>query len=290
MTPLDYLKEMKMPGLSIFFMTVSTAIAVLMPVALYIYFKLKYKSKIKSVLVGASIFIVFALVLESLFINVLPLDSLMGIYPTPAINQAIYIAIICLCSGLFEETGRFLAFKFVLQNDGDEVGTPLAYGVGHGGIEAVVLVGISMGSMIATSVMINNGQIINSLEKATNDQILGIIDLIQTDSHVFLAAGVERITAVALHISLSVLVWMAVRNKKLWLYPLAVVLHAVTNISAALYQLGIIENVWIIEGMVAVCVVAVIALTRWLYLKFEKSLRNVRTYADEEAAEETVEE
>lgn len=286
MTPLDYLKEMKMPGLSIAFMTVSTVIAVLLPVALYIYYKRKYKARIKPVLVGAGIFVIFALVLEGIFINVLPLDSLISIYPTPASNQAIYIAIICLCSGLFEETGRFLAFKFALNNDGDEVGTPLAYGVGHGGIEAVLLVGISMGSMIATSIMVNNGQIIAALENASSDQILGIIDLIQTDSPAFLAAGFERMTAVTLHISLSVMVWMAVRNKKLWLYPLAVLLHSVTNISAALYQQGIIENIWIIEGIIAVCVIAIAVLTRWLYVKYEKTLGDVRIHADEETTEE----
>lgn len=285
MTPLDYLKEMRMPALSIVFITISAAIAILMPIALYIFYYKKYGSKVKPVLVGAGVFVVFALVMEPIFLSILPLDSLIGIYPTPASNQAIYIAIVCLCSGLFEETGRFIAFKWILTKDNEDVGTPLSYGVGHGGIEAILLVGISMGSLIFTSIMVNNGQIISALSEASNDTVLGLIDLIQTDSLEFLASGFERMTAIALHISLSVLVWMAVKNKKLWLYPVAILLHSLTNVSAAMYQQELIENVWIVEGIIAVCVLAIALLTRWIYLKMEKSLEEVRIYSEEETTE-----
>ena len=77
----------------------------------------------------------------------------------------------------------------------------------------------------------------------------------------------ERIGAVALHISLSVLVWFAVKNKKrFWLFPLAIVLHALVD-AVAVIMSRFVSNIWLIEAAVyllaGVCVVlAVIVYKR----------------------------
>ena len=47
-------------------------------------------------------------------------------------------------AGIFEETGRFLAFKTVLRKKQGKDINALMYGAGHGGFEAAALLGITM--------------------------------------------------------------------------------------------------------------------------------------------------
>ena len=47
-------------------------------------------------------------------------------------------------AGLFEETGRYLAFSFALKKYRAKNVNALMYGAGHGGFEAVVVVGLTM--------------------------------------------------------------------------------------------------------------------------------------------------
>ena len=64
----------------------------------------------------------------------------------------------------------------------------------------------------------------------------------------FLAAGAERAIALATQILLSLLVWMVVAGrlpKRFFL--LSIALHALTDVGAVLYQLGLVPNVWLAE-------------------------------------------
>ena len=60
-------------------------------------------------------------------------------------------------AGLFEETGRLLVMLWLLRRfhrwvDG------ISFGLGHGGIEAILLVGLAQASYLGLAVMINTGQ------------------------------------------------------------------------------------------------------------------------------------
>jgi uncharacterized membrane protein YhfC len=48
----------------------------------------------------------------------------------------LYAVLGALLAGLFEETGRFIAFKFLLKKRTDRK-TAISYGIGHGGFEAI---------------------------------------------------------------------------------------------------------------------------------------------------------
>ena len=61
------------------------------------------------------------------------------------------------------------------------------------------------------------------------------------------------------------LIWMVVtRRLPAWGYPLAIVLHAVSNLPAMLYQTGVL-TVWPTEFATLVLVVLVALLVRQLY-------------------------
>ena len=238
------------PGLSIIFMAISAVISIGLPIALFLIWQKRYKLKAVPLLVGAGIFILFALILQQ-FLHMLVLRP----NPDGSINliandPALYVLYGILAAGIFEETGRFVAFHF-LKKRYNGIGTGISYGIGHGGVEAILLAGLAMISIITMSVVINTG----NLEVLGDDPavIAQINALINTESSLFLASGIERVIAISAHISLSILVWCAVKiRSKLWLYPAAIILHAIVNLVPAMFQAGVIGNIWLVEGIIVI--------------------------------------
>ncbi len=115
-----------------------------------------------------------------------------------------------LTAGIAEETGRWIAVRCFLKGK-DTMEHGLAFGLGHGGIEAMLLVGPNM---VAGLVMVLVGQ-----ESLFPPDGLGV-----------LVAGLERVFAMAFHVGASLLVMYGVRQKKALRYwSLAVALHTVLD-------------------------------------------------------------
>ena len=89
--------------------------------------------------------------------------------------------------------------------------------------------------------------------------------LATTPSYQFLLGGAERLLAVTLHIALSVIVWFAVKwNGKLYLYPMAILIHFAVDATAAILS-GLGVNVILIEVVVAVLTAAAALFARRLW-------------------------
>lgn len=241
---------------SIIFMIVSMGISIGVPIAVTIYCYKKYKISFKNILVGAGIFILFALVLERgmhLYFLKINFSTSIIIDSNPWIF-AIYGA---FAAGIFEEVGRFVGFKFLLRGR-TEKKDGIAYGIGHGGIEAIIIGGIAALQSVYFSLLINSGTLYSTLggklPKATLDQVSASI--INTSPYLFLVSGIERLLAFSIQLGLSMVVLYAVRSKKYRYLLYAVLIHALIDFPAALYQKGVITNVWIVE---IICVVAAVA-------------------------------
>lgn len=176
----------------------------------------------KSFLVGAGTFILFALVLEPV-LHRLVLGSGAG----AALQENIWLYGLYggLMAGIFEETGRFLVFRYLLRHTSGRI-TALSYGIGHGGSEAFLLVGLTMAANLSLGLTYASGAALPAETAAMAET------LIATPAWMFLWAGFERLTAMALHVSLSVLVCAAVRTGKRLLFPAAVLLHAAVDFAA----------------------------------------------------------
>ena len=189
----------------------------------------KYNAKLSTILIGGATFIVFALVLEALVHQIV----LKGPHGATIQGNTLYYALYGgLMAGLFEETGRFLSMKYLMKKEPTTTLPGIAYGVGHGGAEMMILFGLGMLSNLTMAVMINAGQTENILATAPADaqeQLRATLDQLKDLGAGTLLLGFwERITALILQLSLSVLVWAAVRKggKWLWLFPAAILLHA----------------------------------------------------------------
>lgn len=236
---------MQVSVFSIFCMAVSAVISTGLPVVLFIIFYKKYNAKIIPMITGIAGFVIFALILEK-SVHLIVLDKF-ALKEKPLV----YIIYGIFMAGIFEETARFISFK-ILKKKYNSIGTGLAYGIGHGGIEAILLAGLPMINAIIFCIIINTGNIetiTGKLQGEALEQInTQISALWSTPGHLFLIGGIERILAINTQLALSLIVFYSVYGKnKLWLYFLAIILHAIVDIPAAAAQAGIIKNMYLVE-------------------------------------------
>ena len=227
------------PVSSLILMAVGAVLGIAVPVCLAVWLMRKYRARLSTILIGAGTFIVFALVLESI-VHQLVLKGPNG----PAImgNTLLFAVYGGLAAGVFEETGRFLSMKFLLKKEPSTALPGIAYGIGHGGAEMLIIFGITMISNFVVSALINAGLSGILFAKVPEDaaaQLQAQLNQLQTVGAGTLLTGLwERISALVLHLGLSMLVWVAVRKggKWLWLFPAAVALHAIVDAGVVMLQ------------------------------------------------------
>ena len=242
-------------------MAVNAILGFAIPIFLAWWAVKKHKANLSTILIGAATFFVFALVLESLVHRVVLLGDRGAAIQGNVLYYALYGG---LMAGLFEETGRFLAMKYLLKKEPSETKPAVSYGLGHGGLEMILLFGFSMISTLTMAVMVNAGMTDMLLEKtpeASQAALTAQFDQLKTTSAGTYLYGLwERLSALTLHLGLSILVWTAVRKggKWLWLFPAAIALHALVDGVVVLLKdsLGMVA----LEAILFVAALAVAAL------------------------------
>jgi len=255
---------MRVPVLSTVFMIISAIVQIGLPIYLFFYFRKRFNAKVIPALFGVLGFVLFAIVLETAVHS-----AVIGRFHLRE-KPVIYIIYGIFMAGIFEETARFAAFN-ILKKKYSGVETGLAYGVGHGGIESILLAGVSTAVMAVTSILINTGNAAMVRGQAQGEVLAAInnqIEFIATARpYLFLIGAFERVMAVCVQLSLSVIVFCSVYRKKLYLFPLAILLHAIVDVSAMAFQTGVIKNVLLVEGLILVCAAALLFLAKYIYNK-----------------------
>lgn len=237
------------------------------PIVLAIVIKKRYKTSLWVFFVGCATWFLFAMVLEQ-FLHLAVLSSPLG----TSIQNNIWLYGLYggLAAGIFEETGRFLAVKYAVRKHYENPHNAIMYGAGHGGFEALFILGTGMLNNIIYSIFINAGQTEVLLSQVPDNQREALqsvfTNLIDTKAYMFLMGDVERISAVILHIALSVFVWAAVVNGKKIMYPLAILLHALVDAVTVIVN-GLGVSVIVLEVLVFAMALAVAFLSRILWKK-----------------------
>ncbi len=219
---------------------VGGVLSILIPLAALIVLKLKRRStSLIAALVGIGMFILFALILERLLHTVmLPLVG------GNAFTYALYGA---LAAGIFEETGRYIANKTVMRNN-YSTENAVMMGIGHGGCEAVVVLGINLFTFAACGFMVNDqgfDAVVNTLSKsdpAAAGTIAAQLEQVAAYNFGTMALGLyERMIAMVFHVAMSVVVYKAASAGVTALFPAAILLHAALDFPVALYQTGTVS-------------------------------------------------
>jgi len=152
------------------------------------------------------------------------------------------------------------------------------YGIGHGGIEAIITVGLLELSNIAMSVAINSGSIeetFNALPKEQKMTVLSqMVALTETPAYQFYLAGVERVFAVLAHIIMSYFVFRFIKykEKKNFYIPLGILF----SIDCGLVILASYTSAIVAEVVLAVAVISLLVWVVKLY-KNDKDIVVVHT-------------
>ncbi|CEA00668.1 hypothetical protein BN1048_01041 [Jeotgalicoccus saudimassiliensis] len=251
----------------IIIMAVTGIAAVLLPFIFILILRRKFKIRWLPLLLGIAVFILFALVLEQIM-HVLVLQ------PEPdgtiaLISQSpwLYVLYGIFAAGIFEETGRLLAFLLTKRRYKD-IDSAVSYGIGHGGIEAFAVVGLGMLNGIILSILINSGSdALSSLPVAQEDIIAS------QPWYMYAIAIAERILAISLHIGLSIIVFASVMMKgRWWLFPAAILLHALANTTAAMMQAGLLTNMYLMYSGFIVMSAVIISIAVRLVKYYRKSV------------------
>lgn len=254
-------------------MTVDMILGLVIPVVLYFVMKKRFGNHRIAFFVGCGIMLVFAFVLESLVHQVV-LGSSLGM--TIQGNIWLYGLYGASMAAIFEETGRLVAFKFFLKKHRENNSTALFYGAGHGGFEAFYLLFASGINNLIFAAMINAGDasaLTVGLEGAALVQIESAIDqMLNASWTLFLLSPIERIAAVILHISLSVLVWFGIKNGNYKWYGLALLFHFLMDFVAVisnnyLSSLGMAGTV-VVEVIIWIFAVAIAFYTKKVWNKY----------------------
>ena len=247
-------------NLSITFMIIGVIIGVILPLTFAIYLMAKKKFSISCFLLGMACFFLFASVLESLVhYYILQLNENTSTLLTG--NTILYGLYGAFMAGIFEEVGRFIMMKFFMRKN-HEFKDGFIFGLGHGFIEAVLIVGVGYFNNIIYSMMINAENFDSMLSSLPDrDAVMNLKDaLINTSSSIFLLGGVERIFAIIIHIAFSLVVLYGIRTKKIKYLFIAILGHALIDFPAVLYQRGIISLVMIYAFLVLSVVILIFVI------------------------------
>ena len=255
-------------------------LAVTIPVVLIVAWKMYTKRSLVPFFVGIMVFITFSRMLEMIPHSFFLLSS-NPVSKAINGNVILYTIYAALVAGLFEETGRYLAFRFVLTKHPNKE-TAVSYGIGHGGIECILVLGVTYIQYYSYGQLINSGSMDKMLAayKDNEQSVTALKQLIANIKGVTqftcYMADLERISAMMVQIGLSILVFQAVyvAGKK-YMYWVAVSLHFLMDVPAALYQKGALGLVptEIIVGVYGIRV-------RALGVKINQAMKSGGTPAD----------
>ena len=218
---------------------ITLLVSLVLPVAALIVFVVRNKKQgiLSAWLLGAAGFFVTQILIRLPILTVLQSQSWFAAFAQN--NLFLYAFSLAFTAGLFELAGRFGVAKLMGKNLTWK--RSLAAGLGHGGIEAMLLIGMTYVNNLIYIVMINSGAfdglIAQTAAMGVDVSQLELIrqQLVAMTPGMFLLAGLERLLAMTAHVAMSVLVCFGLAHKKA--LPCALVcllIHTFIDLTAGL--------------------------------------------------------
>lgn len=206
------------PVSSIIACCITLFISLILPVLVLIVYGFKHRKQgiFSAWLLGAAGFVVTQLLIRVPILNVLSAQPWFLAFSQN--HLFLYAFSLAFTAGLFELAGRFAVAKLMQKRL--TYRRSLSAGLGHGGIEAMILVGITYINNLAYTVTINSSGfdalIAQSAALGVDPAQLELIrtQLLTTSPVLFLLGGFERLLAMTGHVAMSMLVCYGVAHKK----------------------------------------------------------------------------
>lgn len=156
-------------------------------------------------------------------------------------------------AALFEEIGRYIGYRWLMRNEEKTWPKAIMYGIGHGGIESILLVGGLMIVGLINMIVLPNIPL-DTIPEAQRAQVQAQIAALQNEpAWLPLLGAWERLWTLPIQIAFSVIVLQVFRRGSLrWLW-LAIAGHTLVDLSVALPALLNLQGTGatlLVEGIV----------------------------------------
>ena len=247
-------------------------LSLVLPILVLIVMGIKNKGKgiWSAWFLGAAGFFISQIVVRLPLLNIL--SGMASFQSFAREHYFLYALLLAFTAGLFELAGRFAAAKFLGKNR--TFRRSLAAGLGHGGIESIVLVGLTYINNLVYLFLIQSGAfdaMIAQTEAMGVDsaQLIAVRDtLLQVSAPLFLAAGVERVLTMVSHAAMSVIVCygVAVKHPLPWML-LCLGMHTLLDTTVA--ATGFFSQN-IAYGIIYTCMTVMALVSIWILRKLSQ--------------------
>lgn len=225
----------------------STILTILIPILLVLFWIIKTKSYIYPLFIGGLIYFIFVMLIENSLQSIL-----FDLIPDLSISISLYVFYCCLSSGLFEVSGRWFAFKTLIKSKDKK--NAITYGIGYGGIEMILGIGITLLSTFVFAQAYNTLGIDGMLEGLDSSMQPLVYEMIQSiqvyDIQDVFFHFVEKGSILLTHISCSIFVFYAVNTNHHKYLGYAFIFYILLNVPLTLLQKGMLTHLWLAEGIV----------------------------------------
>ena len=214
-----------MSNLSIVSIIVTLFVSFILPLAFLVGYALRHKRQgiWSAWLLGALGFFVPQILIRLPILS--GLSQLSGFAAFAQTHPALYGFGLAFTAGLFELAGRYAVARCLKKNL--TCRRALAAGLGHGGIEAILITGLAYLSNVVFLVMLQTGGFEAAIAQTTAaggdvTPLLTAKDaLMNTPWTMFLLAGYERLLAMTCHVAMSMMVCYGVHTNRVLPWTLA---------------------------------------------------------------------
>ena len=233
-------------------MGVTALVSLILPIALSAYLCVSKKLDWRPLLTGLSVFSATQGFFRMPLLNAFSETKLYAGLPLWVLG-----VILALSAALLENWGRYLGARFFAKGcssyrDG------VAYGLGHGGVEAFIVMGMNSFNNLYLALSVNSGRFEEMVASATPEQAAAVRSVLtETPAVEFLLGGVERVMVMIIQIALSIVVFYAIRTGRKSYVWAAVGAHFLVDFPIVLLQNG---SVWVAEGFIALCAAAAVVV------------------------------
>lgn len=237
---------------------VAIAFAILYPLALALLVRRRLGVGWRYFGYGALIFFLFQL------ISRVPLMQLVQYFIAPQLQAShtlliVWLVVAAITAALFEEIGRYIGYRWLMRGEEKTWPKAVMYGIGHGGIESILLVGGLMIIGLINMVVLSNIPL-STIPEAQRAQVQAQLLALQNEPWWLPLLGAwERLWTLPIQIAFSVIVLQVFRRGSLrWLW-LAIAAHTLVDLSVsvpAVFSLQGTRATLLVEAIVTLCGIA----------------------------------
>ena len=248
--------------MTVFFATIAVLLMIFVPLGLAVWLRRRFE-------VPWLLFCIGMLTFVGSQVYHIPLNNLLGDWGVlgevgpDAPNLLRTAVILGFSAGLSETIARVLGYWFLFRGRlAQRFEDGVLVGLGHGGIEAMIIGGVFTAGSISSLWAIRDVDLSTlGLTAAQLTAVSQQLTILQETPWLIFLSVFERLIAITLHVTLSVLVWRAFQKRQVWLVLLAVAYHALLD-ATAVYAAQFLDAIWVELLLLAIALPGAIWLWR----------------------------